>query len=207
MCILFPMMNVMEHLLRVVGGRQEKSPHPRPLSQVWERGVRASGVAVTLLNFLPLSQDWERGPGGEGPFPAYPSQTWYLAADITCWLGLMPHIHGVDILDKRGNRTLARIDARFGWIPVVFECGFEHDEGCMVLYRWYRGVLGSGIVERWQVRDVGDGLVELSFSVSARGWLKRLLARAVIAPIARRQFDMIVLLAVSHRRAQEADGW
>ncbi len=62
-------------------------------------------------------------------------------------------------------------------------------------------------LERWQVRDVGDGLVDLSFSINARGWWKRLLARAVIAPIARRQFDMIELLAVSHRRAHESDGW
>ena len=159
--------------------------------------------------------DREQGTGqrkegnsrGEGSFPAFPSQTWYLTADITCWPGLMPHVHGVEILDTYANRTLARIDARYGWIPVAFDCGFEHDEEHMMMHRWYRGTPWNGIVEAWRVREVGDRLVELSYAIYARGWRQRLLARIVIAPMARRQFEMIDLLAVAHRRAQESDGW
>ena len=143
----------------------------------------------------------------EGSLPAYASQTWYLTADITCWPGLMPHIHEVSVLDRHGNRTLAHIDARWGWIPVVFECGFQHDEDRQVMHRWYRGLLFRGIVERWQVWEAGAGQVGLSFALHAPGWWKRLLARTVIAGIARRQFEMIGLLAVAHREAQESDGW
>ena len=119
----------------------------------------------------------------------------------------MPHIHRVEILDRRENRTLARIDARWGWVPVEFECGFEHNEDRMVMHRWYRGPLWGGIVETWRVAQGRDDLVELRVEIRARGWLNRLTAALVIAPIAARQMEMIDLLATAHRQAHEADGW
>ena len=142
-----------------------------------------------------------------GSFRAYLDQTWYLTADIACWTGLMPHIHGVEVIDRRRDRTLARIDARFGWLPVGFECGFAHDPERLVMHRWYRGTLWGGIVETWRLRQDPDGQVSLSYQVSAKTCRKRLLARLVIARIARKQFEMIDLLAVAHRKAKDADGW
>ena len=142
-----------------------------------------------------------------GSFHAYLDQTWYLTADIACWTGLMPHIHRVEVIDRRGDRTLARIDARFGWLPVEFECGFAIDQERLVMHRWYRGAIWGGIVETWRLRQEPDGQVSLSYRVSAKTCWKRLLARLVIGPIARKQFEMIDLLAVAHRRAKDADGW
>lgn len=144
---------------------------------------------------------------GSGTFHAYADQTWYLASEITCWPGLMPHIHGATILDRRDNRTLARINARYGWLPITLECGFQHDEERMVMHRWYRGLFFGGIVERWQVRETDDDLVELSFTLQASGFGKGILGRAVVGWFARRQFEMIDLLAVAHREAQDSDGW
>ncbi|CAN5509560.1 hypothetical protein BH23CHL2_BH23CHL2_23870 [soil metagenome] len=119
----------------------------------------------------------------------------------------MPHIHGVDILARREKRTLARIDARWGWIAVRFECGFDHDDNLRVMHRWYRGLLWGGIVETWRVTPREGDLVDVSVAIRAPDWLRRVLARIVIAPIAARQMEMIELLAVAHRRSQEADGW
>ena len=145
--------------------------------------------------------------GGGSRFPAYLDQAWYLTADIGCWTGLMPHIHGVEVIDRRGDRTLARIDARFGWLPVEFECGFAHDQERLVMHRWYRGALWGGIVETWRLRQEPGGLVSLSYTVIAETWWKRLLATLIIASIARKQNEMIDLLAVAHRRANDSDGW
>ncbi|MEZ4521603.1 MAG: hypothetical protein R3A46_08175 [Thermomicrobiales bacterium] len=119
----------------------------------------------------------------------------------------MPHVHHVEILDRRDDRTLARIDARRGWVPVRFLCGFARDEERGVMHRWYIGWPWGGIIETWRVSQDGDGLIELRCSILARGWFRRLIAWLVIAPIARRQFEMIDLLAVAHRRSQDADGW
>jgi ribosome-associated toxin RatA of RatAB toxin-antitoxin module len=119
----------------------------------------------------------------------------------------MPHIHAVEVLDRRGNRTLARIDARRGWLPVCFTCGFALDHERLVMHRWYLGRPLRGIVETWRVRTLDGGGVSLTVRIRANGLLARLMARAVIGPIARRQYEMIDLLAVAHRQAHEADGW
>jgi hypothetical protein len=119
----------------------------------------------------------------------------------------MPHIHAVEVLDGRGKRTLARIEARRGWLPVRFVCGFAHDDERMVMHRWYLGRPWRGIVETWQVRPLDDDNVSLSVTIGARGALARLMRWAVIWPIATRQYEMIDLLAVAHRQSHEADGW
>ncbi len=184
-----------------------KSPHPPAPSPNAGRGEKNRSNNQTRSPIGSPSPSIGRGAGGEGRFPAYTAQAWYLAAEMTCWPGLMPHIHGVEILDTHENRTLARINARWGWMPITFECGFVHDESGLVMQRWYRGRLFGGIVERWRVRDAGAGVVQLSFAIHARGWRKRLLTRVVVAPIAWRQFRMIELLAVAHQRSHERDGW
>jgi ribosome-associated toxin RatA of RatAB toxin-antitoxin module len=119
----------------------------------------------------------------------------------------MPHIHAVEVLDRRGNRALARIDARRGWLPVCFTCGFALDHERLVMHRWYLGRPWRGIVETWRVRTLDDGRVSLAVSISAGNLLARLMVWAVIGPIAKRQYEMVDLLAVAHRQAHEADGW
>jgi hypothetical protein len=49
--------------------------------------------------------------------------------------------------------------------------------------------------------------VSLAVSISAGNLLARLMVWAVIGPIAKRQYEMVDLLAVAHRQAHEADGW
>ena len=115
----------------------------------------------------------------------------------------MPHIHGVEVLARRGERVLARVDARRGWLPVCFACGFTVDERRHVMHRWYLGRLWRGIVETWRVAELDDGCVELAVTIRARGLRARVLARLVVVPLARRQLEMIDLLAVAHRRARE----
>ena len=173
-------------------------------------------LAINCARFLlPPSQCWERGQGGEGlSLPttytlqtttyALLPQVWYLTADIGCWAGLMPHVHGVEVLDRRGGRTLARVAARRGWLPVRLTCGFERADERHVMHRWYRGRLWRGIVETWRVAERDDGYVELRVTLQARGLLARALTRLVILPLARRQLEMIDLLATAHRRAREA---
>jgi hypothetical protein len=119
----------------------------------------------------------------------------------------MPHIHGIDVLDRRGDRTLARIDARWGWIPLTLACGFAHDEERHVMHRWYLGSLWRGIVETWRVRELDDDLVEVDVSIRTAGWRARLLAKLVVGPLARRQLEMIDLLAVAQRKSHEAADW
>jgi hypothetical protein len=118
----------------------------------------------------------------------------------------MPHIHAVEVLERRGDRTLAWVDARRGWVPVRFVCGFAQDDGRHVMHRWYLGPLWRGIVETWRVRELDAERVELSVAVRAEGLRARLLARLVVVPLARRQLEMVDLLAVAHRRAHEIDG-
>lgn len=115
----------------------------------------------------------------------------------------MPHIHGVEVLARRGERVLARVDARRGWLPVCFACGFAVDERRHVMHRWYLGRLWRGNVETWRVAELDDGCVELAVTIRARGLRARVLARLVVVPLARRQLEMIDLLAVAHRRARE----
>src|SRR5690606_33154714 len=106
------------------GGERQggwKSPHPRPAprvprplpipQKVTGRGgpVVKFELAINCARFLlPPSQCWERGQGGEGlSLPttytlqtttyALLPQVWYLTADIGCWAGLMPHVHGVEV--------------------------------------------------------------------------------------------------------------
>jgi ribosome-associated toxin RatA of RatAB toxin-antitoxin module len=119
----------------------------------------------------------------------------------------MPHIHQVEVSERRGDRTLARIDARWGWVPITFVCGFAHDEERHVMHRWYLGPLWRGLVETWRVRALDDELVALEVSIRAAGWRARLLAKLVMEPLARRQLEMIDLLAVAQRKSHEAADW
>jgi hypothetical protein len=43
--------------------RKPYRPHPKSLSQAWERDSEKTNVTEVLL---PIAQNWERGLGGEG---------------------------------------------------------------------------------------------------------------------------------------------